>query len=491
MTPTPFIAPRRADPVNPVLLRLRAERTDQLRFIDELLNRVEADGGRDLVAAEQANLTAARDRIRELDAQIGPLDEFETLRAAHADGQAAIIPTRRGDEAPARLGAGGRPDIAYSSPGAFVVDHLWATGMPDGRGSRSAPDPAAAARIAAASQNQTTADTPGLLPEPIVGTVISLIDATRPLITSIGGGQAMGGIPGTQFSRPKITQHVQVGPQVGEKTQLPSRKMVIGQIPFTKATYGGSVNISRQDIDWTSPAAWDILIRDLADVYAKETEAATAADFAAKAALVNAPIPVGAPADLKAWAQALYEGAAKVYASSEALPDRIWCSVDVWAQLGPIVDVARLVFPSSSGNGGAGESNLDSFAGNMFQVPRIVVPKFPPGTLIIGKAAAYEVYEEVIGLLSAIEPGILGVEVAYGGYVAFNAIAPEALCPITPPVVAPGARRSSTPTPPPADSPYGSLTVAQLQEAATARGLAASGTKAEIVDRLETADREA
>ena len=27
------------------------------------------------------------------------------------------------------------------------------------------------------------------------------------------------------------------------------------------------------------------------------------------------------------------------------MPDRIWCSLDVWAALGALVDVARLVMP--------------------------------------------------------------------------------------------------------------------------------------------------
>ena len=49
-----------------------------------------------------------------------------------------------------------------------------------------------------------------------------------------------------------------------------------------------------------------------------------------------------------------------------------------------------------------------------------MVPTFPAGTCIVGPSSLYEAYEEVIGLLSVIEPSILGVQVAYGGYVAFG-----------------------------------------------------------------------
>ena len=91
---------------------------------------------------------------------------------------------------------------------------------------RGRPDADAAARVYTARviSDQKTSDTPGILPTPIVGQVVNLIDATRPLITSLGGAKAMAGIPGSTFTRPKITQHTLVGVQAGEKTQLPARR---------------------------------------------------------------------------------------------------------------------------------------------------------------------------------------------------------------------------------------------------------------------------
>jgi hypothetical protein len=44
----------------------------------------------------------------------------------------------------------------------------------------------------------------------------------------------------------------------------------------------------------------------------------------------------------------------------------------------------------------------------------------------VGPSDLYEVYEENIGLLSVIEPSILGVQVAYGGYLAFGSLAQTA-----------------------------------------------------------------
>ena len=413
---------------NPVLEALRAQRAEQLGTLDAILGQVE---GRDLVDAERTLLEAARQRIDAIDAQIDLLQPIEDLRAAHDAGS----PGQRGDLIPAqpRAAAGTDRAPAYRTAGEFVVDYIRA------RGIHADPDPAAQARVqqVRAVANQITTDTTGILPTPIVGPVVNLIDSNRPLISSLGGAKALGGIPGSTFTRPKIAQHTTVGPQAGEKTQLPSQKMVIGSVPFAKQTYGGTVDISRQDIDWTSPSAWDILVRDLAAVYAIQTETAVALDFKTKA--IGTAVAVGGNT-LQDWTVALYTAAMHSYQASFQMPDRIWCSLDVWAALGSLVDVARVVFPSDSAVGGdamdsydAGGSNLSNFRGDILGLPRIVVPTFPAGTAIVGPSAAYEVYEEVIGLLSVIEPSILGVTVAYGGYVAWGALYGGALVPLTAP----------------------------------------------------------
>lgn len=417
-----------------VLQRLIDERATLVDTIENVLAQVE---GRDLTDAEQQVLERTKERIKELDAQIKPLEEYEATRDAHRDTRHDLLPAvppspgapDRVPAEPRRMDGGDRAP-QYSSPGAFVVDYLRAFGMMQ----RGQPDTDALGRVmqARAVANQTTPDTPGILPTPIVGGVVNLIDANRPLITSLGGAKPLEGIPGTTFSRPKITQHVQVGPQTGgEKTQLPSQKMIISPVPFSKGTYGGVVDISRQDIDWTSPGAWDILIRDLADVYAIQTETAVATAF--KTAATATAVPV-ATNDLHGWAVALYTAAMHSYQAGKNMPNRVWCSLDVWAALGSLVDVARQVMPVNNDiEQPFGTSELASFRGDVIGLPRIVVPTFPAGTCIVGAAQLYEAYEEVIGLLSVIEPSILGVEVAYGGYLAYGTLEGTAFVPLTPP----------------------------------------------------------
>jgi HK97 family phage major capsid protein len=418
--------------MNAVLTILLQQRDEQIAVMDQVLNQVAERDSQDMVPAERELLDRARARIVELDAQIEPLEAYDKLAAAHTAGG----PVARGAGLPAqprRADNDSTPE--YRSAGAYVVDLLRARGLmtPDRQ-----IDTNAAARIQArVVADQKTSDTTGILPTPIVGTVVNLIDANRPLITSLGGARALAGVPGSTFTRPKITQHTLVGVQAGEKTQLPSQKMTISPVSFTKATYGGTVDISRQDIDWTSPSAWDILVRDLANVYAVQTETAVAATF--KTAATHAAVVV-ATNTLADWTKALYLAAADSYVNGLIMPDRIWCSLDVWAALGALVDVGRVVFPADAAVGGdsadgldAGGSSLASFRGDILGLPRIVVPTFPAGTCIVGPSALFEVYEEVIGLLSVIEPSILGVQVAYGGYVAFGSLAGPAFVPLTPP----------------------------------------------------------
>jgi hypothetical protein len=286
-------------------------------------------------------------------------------------------------------------------------------------------------------ENQITTDTPGILPTPVVGPVLGVLDSARPFVASLtGGARSMAGIPGASFTRPRITQHVAVGKQTAEKTQLPSRKMIIGSVPFAKETYGGTVDISRQDIDWTSPSAWDALLQDLAGVYGWETDYAAARKLAE---VVTQSVTVTSD-DLPGWAAALYEAAMTAFLAGAAvgempkgkLPDRIWLSVDMWAKFGSVVDPARMAAYANAAQA-FGPQELTNFAGEILGAPRVVVPSFPAGTIIVGSSAMYEAYEEVVGLLSAVEPALFGIEVAYGGYFAYGVLDPAAFCKVVPP----------------------------------------------------------
>lgn len=432
---------------NKALERLSAKRDHTNELIDEILAAAEADE-RGPTESEREQISRYKQELIEVEPQIVEQAELEELRRSSTSVHELLVTEVRSNgngngsqpvaTAPSVV-TRTTPRIQYESAGGFVVDYLKARGgFRDLSGQPLAVDQGAIDRMtpwmSRAMENQTTTDTPGLLPAPVIGPVLQQKQAVQPFLSSIGGAKSMGGIPGKQFSRPKITQHTLVGLQSAEKTELPSRKMVVGGVNFSKVTKGGVVDISRQDMDWTVPSAWDILLGDLAAVYGEEVENEVAADAAGKAVAG----PTVLTNDITGWSNALYAAAAQVYADTtpRRLPNRIWMSLDVWAQAGPVIDVALIQAGAQladllSSQGASG------FGGNMFSIPRFVVWAFPPGTCIVGTDTAYEAYEEIVGVLSAVEPALFGVQVAYGGYVAFNAVETAGLVTVTAPVATP------------------------------------------------------
>lgn len=404
--------------MNPTLSRLLEQRSEQEAFIDNVLAQVEEEG-RDLVDAERRNLEAAEQRIAELDRQIEPLEAWEERRAAHR----AALPAQPSGDQPRqrdRMTVEARP-VEYRSAGAFIVDTIRAVGYP---GAQVAPDADAAQRVQTALgraiATQTTTETPGLLPNTIQGAILTDLDATRPFVQSVGV-KDLAGIPGKIFQRPRVTQHTQTGKQAAEKTDLPSRQFKVEGVPFTKDTFGGSLNVSRQDIDWTSPSAWDALISDLQLEYGADTDDFAAVQFATGVTQTQ-PWDNENTDKLGALINALYSAASMAAtangtkrASALRLPNHIWLSVDQWALLGAAVDRVRSLV---QGSNDPGSTSVMTFAGSILDVPRTMVPGLPSGSIIVGNTRLYEFYEERIGLLQAVEPRILGVEVAYGGYAA-------------------------------------------------------------------------
>jgi HK97 family phage major capsid protein len=425
---------------NPVLVRLLEQRDEQIRFVDETLARVEADG-RDLVDAERNNLTAARSRIGELDAQIEPLEEFEELRSAHRSTTSRYSSSQQRADQGGDRGRGAAytepRGHEYRSAGEIIVDRVLAhDGNADavdrlvGAGLHRDLTGQARSMVSRVEDqqralvHQTTANTPGLLPEPIVGAIDNDTDAQRPFMSSLGV-KPLGGIPGKTFERPTVTQHTQVGEQAAEKDELVSRQLVISGVPFSKRTFGGALNVSRQDIDWTSPAAWDAILTDLQEQYALETENAAADAFAAAiVATVENGAAVGQAGTLQQIATAFYAAASGAYGGSGRLPNHVWMSLDMWALYGPVLDTAAAALNAGAGPGN--DSAVNSFEGQVLRLPRTVVPSFPAGTLIVGVKERTEVYEERIGLLQAVQPSVLGVEIAYGGYMASGTLRPGA-----------------------------------------------------------------
>lgn len=395
------------------------EQFDEIREgIDALVNRA-ADENRDVSDTEQVQVDRDRGRLTELQTAIEHYTAIESQGAKVADLRrsvpATVQTTRTKVTEP-------EYDINREFPtiGDYAITVHRATAL---------KDPEAIEALQRATAHQLLADNPGLVPKPVLGPVVNLLETSRPFISSITTRP----LPAGKFDRPVITQHVAVGVQAAEKTLTESRKMTVGSLPVTASTFAGHLNISRQDIKWTSPSILNIVFDDFAAMYAQATCDWASGAFEASVTNVQ-PI---AEASGPGITEAFYTAAATALAASGAGPDTLWVAPDVWGRLGGMStsqDVPS--FPSLS---------LTGTGGNPLGLKLVVDEHFTPGTMIIGPSKYAEWYEDVDGLMQVGEPDVLGQLVGYAGFGAFLNVNPPSFTGFTLPApVAAGAQSSGS-----------------------------------------------
>lgn len=298
-----------------------------------------------------------------------------------------------------------RPRVEFADAGDYLATYVAAN-----NGDRSALQ-----RLEAAVADEKLADTTGIVPTPIVGDLVQKEYGDRPLVNASRRLPMPGA--GKSFVRPWIKQHTEVDAQSAELAELASQKMTIDPITVNKATYGGTLRISFQDRDWTSPAIMNIVTGDLVRQYAEATEAAAADDLETNAS--GDAVAIGAAPTSAAIIAGLYEASAAVNTAVGSLADTVYASPDMWAMLGSTVDTAgRPVFPTLAPSNAGGTANAASFSMNPLGLNLVVSNQLSEGTMIVGHSRYFETYENVGGALSAVDVSVLGVTVAYWGYFA-------------------------------------------------------------------------
>ena len=208
------------------------------------------------------------------------------------------------------------------------------------------------------------ADNPGIVPRPVLGPVLNNIDAARPFINSI----ARKPLPAGTFDRPTITQHVAVDKQTAEKTLTACAEAGYREDSGTADTFAGHLNISRQDIKWTSPGILQIVFEDFAAVYANATDNEACEDFAASVTTTRPRLPRGTRPVFSGLSTA---GPENTLANSNALPDTLWVRPDVWGRLGSLqVPMGGPLFPGISPRATSGGSPGGLHLGGGSQLPQ-------------------------------------------------------------------------------------------------------------------------
>jgi HK97 family phage major capsid protein len=315
--------------------------------------------------------------------------------------------------------------VEYRSGGEYILD-IWRSH----NGNREATERLDTYYRAAA--HQKTSDNLGLIPDPVVGDVINFIDAARPLVSALGPMP----LTSATFHRPRVTQHTAVavqgtaGGKTDEKTELTSQKMVIDRLTAEAVTYGGYVNVSRQNIDFSTPQALDLIVNDLAAQYAIETEAATA-DLVTSTATtaITYDLTPAAGTIQDAVATAVWSAAAVAYTAVKG-QGRLFLVVapDVLGTFGPLF---QPVNPQNQQGGGFNAANFgQGQMGNIAGVSLVMSAGLGSGDAFMVSSSALEVYEQRVGTLQAVEPSVAGVQVAYMGYFTPLLITDDAIVPL-------------------------------------------------------------
>jgi hypothetical protein len=275
------------------------------------------------------------------------------------------------------------------------------------------------ARLRAAAPSVTTSDLDGLMPTPILPEIYSGIQGLRPVVDAIGVRAMPQG--GKIFIVPKITTHTSIGGPETQNTTITAGQFIVDDIQITKEIYGGYVQLSEASIDWSDPEVLGALLEDLGKKYALFTD-----NVAADALLAGTSQTTGnvAPTDPGDWVQKVYACANTILANGNYLPDHLFVSGDVFAQLGSLDDTSgRPLFPQVGPMNAFGTMNPGSRDATVFGLRLVVDTNFAAKTTIVGAAAtgAFRCYEQQKGAIVAdIGAGAstLSRNVAWRGYFA-------------------------------------------------------------------------
>jgi HK97 family phage major capsid protein len=384
-----------------MIARLSKEVDERTAFIEGTSANAQ-DAERDLTDNEKELITEARKRIEVAEEQLDILAAAQTsqqkARQRADDLQKAMSTMRREVD---------KDEVEYRSAGDYALDSYKSA-----LGDRDARDRLEFFHRAAA--HQKTADNLGVIPDPIVGDVINFIDAARPMVSAIGPQS----LPSNTWHRPRVTQSTLVdvqgaaGAAGDEKAELVSQKMTITRLSANAITYGGYVNVARQNIDFSNGQVMNIIINDLAAQYAIQTEAAVGTELDASTATA---VGYGASPTAATVATALWAAAGDIYAVTKGQGRLVLAlAPSVLELFGPLF---APVNPQNAQSQGLSAGNIGSGqVGSISGIQAVMSAGLASGKAFLFSTAAIEVFEQRVGTLQVVEPSVMGVQVAYAGY---------------------------------------------------------------------------
>jgi HK97 family phage prohead protease len=277
--------------------------------------------------------------------------------------------------------------------------------------------------IEAVSQDLTT-DTPGLLPVPVLGPLFQNVNLQyRPVVNAFGT-RAMPQGSGISFTRPSITTPTASGVQSTQGTAVASQTMVLAANTVSRQTVAGSIQIAQQTMDFTDPAAMNIILNDLAGQYLKQTDN-IAVDYIVSQKQASGFTWTVTAGDATSLMNAIYGCAVNISNTTNLFPTHMIVDPTTWSKLGAQLDDSkRPLFPAIGAPGLIGQNtlgagNATSWSGmNPLGLELVVDGNAAANTMLIVHGPAIELYEAQQGMRSVEVPDLLARTFSYYGYFA-------------------------------------------------------------------------
>jgi hypothetical protein len=393
------------------LLERSMQEREQVVGLIESVTQAAFEASRDLSDQDHDTINRGRERLEFLDKQIDRLS-FDTTVSDRAR-QALATNGVSGSTVP----------TAYRSAGEAFHDLLHYSDK-DARARLDTEMHRAAQHMGtnAAATVPVAGGLGALVVKPVVGPIIDTTPQGRPFLT------ALGTIPLDSplgFSRPRIVDNaygVAPATQTAEKAELVSRAFDIKLDSLDTETVGEYLNVSQKLISYPIPAL-NMVLAQFSKRRAYKMETRAIAEVLESTTAV--PLAAAPPAadEARLVYEAVWEAARLVFLNTGDLPQWIAMGPIGWARLGSLLDASdRPLFPTlgTAVNPMGAMSGGDTFASVGPAGLRAIVTHAITGPeLIIGNAMSLEVYEYAYPMLEAIEPSVLGRQVAVASEVAF------------------------------------------------------------------------
>jgi HK97 family phage major capsid protein len=386
--------------VDALVKRFLDERDQKVTLIETLAATAE-DEGRDLYSTDLETISNARARIVELDSQIdkvgGDLQMADAVKSRIRSLDPSIV-TR---------------DFQYRSAGEYMYDllHRSEDETCNARFQKFHRRAAEHLGLDKANTIPVAGGFNGLVVAGTSGAVLDPSPSGSPLFSALGAIPA----PGSQFTRPRIVDPnfaTGVAAQGQEKAELVSKTWDIVSEVLTLKAYGGYINVSEWLLEQIS-GSLDMVVSHMNRRLENLRETATVTELAKTSAVVAA-----ADGSAAAITAALGEAAALLFNNTGQLPQWIAMGPNGYGALIGLSDLAgRPMFPPVAPSNALGTGGLTEFGSG---TPRWVVTQGITDTsLYMGNRYGLEVYERRMPVFSAVEPAVLGRQIAVATGLAF------------------------------------------------------------------------